>query len=97
MHDERERTPLAGQCRARAIADDHEQPGAGRAAAKLVEGAIGAKHRILHDVLGKRGVAREVAREVISAVEMRQHELPESQRLVAAGNFCFLWRPRVAA
>ena len=77
--------PRARLRRAAAIADDREQPCPRRAAAELGECAKGAEERILHDIVAQHRVARQVAREIIGAVEVRQDQLPEFVGVAGAG------------
>jgi hypothetical protein len=66
------------------VAYDLEQPSARIGAAEAAEIRGGAQHRFLHHILGIGRVAREITRQIVGGVEMRQHrrfELNAAHRL----------------
>ena len=82
---QRHRPALARLRSSAAVAHDREQPSSGRTATELTEGAERAEHRVLDRIFGKDRIPGEVARKVISPVEVWKDEPIEFVRLAGAG------------
>ncbi len=85
MREQASLDPRRSTCAEHRIAHDGEQPRLGIVPAEALEAVPGAQEGVMHDVFGDGFVAAEEAREVVGAVQVRQHQPPESLPLGVGG------------